>query len=241
MQKKFLFIAFSLCIFCFCERKTIKTDTQLLELQGKVKQITCTDLTIGGVMGGEKTIYFKGSEIISYFDETGKHIKDEKTFFSVSSDLVAVVYYTFKHCPKGQKLESYMSVEGEKPFLSKKYSYNRKGFLHEETTYDGYGNIELETIYKYDETGRMIEKITTTASGSPSSSIIYIYDQGNHPIEEHITRIDPFYSIEDKVKYIYTYEYDDIGNWIEKTAYSGYGIGEPFAQYRIIREIEYYP
>jgi len=241
MQKKFLFIAFSLCIFCFCTRETIRTDLELIGLQGKVKQITYTDLKISESLDGEISILFKSSETISYYDESGMHVIDEKSIFRVGSDEVTRVFYTFKHCPKGRKTESYMSVFDEEAHLHKKFSYNKKGLLREEISYDRSGNIELKTLYEYDETGRKIGEKATTGEGNPSSSIIYIYGQENDPIEKHIKNEISFFGLDDTLKYNFKYIFDDIGNWIERYDYESPKYGNPYAQYMQIRNIEYYP
>src|SRR5579863_914079 len=108
-------------------------------------------------------------------------------------------------------------------FSRSTYLYDESGNLIEETRYHVDSTNDFKWTYRYDAAGNKVEETffvvnTKGLSGAGKSVIdsktIFRYDSKGSLIEE--TRFDPSGSV--RSKKLYTYEFDQAGNWVKQIA-----------------------
>lgn len=203
-------------------------------LKGKVKSVSEVKYTIKGsnIEGNSKTIEYynlKGYRTEEYWINI-KYGNSEKTtyIYDTKNNIIELNNYDSKR-------------KQDKRII---YSYDDKGNMIQETLYRG-GVINYTSIYN--DKGKEVECKNYDEEGQLTDICISIYDEKGDFVEGKQydangkfigdfkkVHLDTGISILSGLKY--TYRYDEIGNWIEKTYYSKNE--KPY--YIIKREIEYY-
>ena len=112
-----------------------------------------------------------------------------------------------------------------------KKSYDEKGNIIEENSYNSDGRLYLKYTYKYDEKGNKIEQNSYNSDGRLETKWTYKYDKKGNKIEENGYISDGI--LYDK--YTFKYEFDKQGNWINRIDFRN-AIPTNFVE----REYEYY-
>ena len=95
-----------------------------------------------------------------------------------------------------------------------KSTFNQRGDVIEEASYNSDGSLEWKYIYKYDSAGNVIERTAYNSDGGLVLKNIYKYDSLGNRIER------ASYNSDGSLISKYLYEYDFVGNKIECAGYS---------------------
>lgn len=170
------------------------------------------------------------------YDDKNNLINKDTQFFDGNLDAKTV----FEYDKKGNLIKQHLYREGswlteiyskriengitikeiqsksEKQKKEKKIlKYNDKGNVIEESEYDAKGNLLERITYKYDAEGREIEVNWENPNGFLVYSK-YIKTYNDRGILSGVKYVYPNGNIE---QYVYSYEYDNQGNWIKKILY----------------------
>ena len=125
-----------------------------------------------------------------------------------------------------------------------KYTFNQRGDVIEEASYNSDGSLDLKYLYKYDSLGNRIERASYYSDGILDWKDLYKYDSLGNRIERASYYSDGSLRCKDFYKYDSAgnmiekaflnsngrlisknlYQYDSAGNMIERTEYNSDGI-----------------
>ena len=193
-------------------------------LKGKVKKIVqeSEDLSGKSAKQGRKL------STVEFFNEKGNYIKRE--YYDYRGNPSTITVYGYLDGKRVSK-SGYISYEYNppppaapnpnekpKPKSDPRYSYEYISKYENEKLVEDqlFSNRELpltKTVYKYD--GNQIERLVYASDGSLNQRYVSVLDKDGHIIEQ--TNYDQTKSKHygDR-KYIYTYEFDQKGNWIKR-------------------------
>jgi hypothetical protein len=132
---------------------------------------------------------------------------------------------------ENQCTESYPGADYQ---TRKTHKYDQNGNRTETLIYDETDNLNLKYFYKYDDSGREIMQTIFTGENVPGYRKSHNYDKKGNVIEEKSYAGSGEIISSESVNY--SYEYDDLGNWIKKSAYGPEGVEIMVSE----RHIEYY-
>jgi len=170
------------------------------------------------------------SRFIRWFDEKGRYVFEE--YFDPKGNL--------------RKSRIYKNTKDENIKISNVFDANGKLIGKGEWVYDDRGmwieknSDEMRVVFEYNINGELIFEETSHKNANGTSSHFQKDYLGHwHPIEKCSYKANGIL----KSKQIYTYEYDEVGNWITRTTHRVFAneISEEKVSYqRMLREIEYY-
>lgn len=204
-------------------------------------------------------------QIIKYYYDNQRRLVTQKMFDRTPESISAsnideidgkeTLFVQFEYDLKGRLKQKIETNKKKKTYSTTSYFYNDKNLIFkEETVYnDGYKDWYE---YQYDSKGKMtnkkwfdneegiLENLTNIyrdndlltsiwenyADGKLEGKIVYRYENGN---EVEITEFDVLENTQ--IKWVYSYEYDSMKNWIKKIAHTFKN-----EYYLLERKIEYY-
>lgn len=158
-----------------------------------------------GLKGNVKIVQVEGGEIA---DISGKHIEEccsplYKLTFDINGNLLKAE-------------SSFDTVDSEPMNLStRKATYDDKGKLVEESTFESDGSLLSKIVHKYDVNGNKVESSTYSAKGSLFRKETFVYDAKQNIIEY----IDYFGDGTPVMKQTYP-KHDDKGNWVKRITWN---------------------
>lgn len=171
--------------------------------------------------------------IVSYaYDAKDRLVKDIRTQEPYSELLSQT---TYKYDKKGQSITSEMFDASDSLVESTVYSYNKEGQLEKVTTY-GVDNKELaSSIYTYNNFGfRTYVTFNEGENGIYRGAEKYRYDTDGHLAEKC-----SYYLTTLRQAFLYTYYYDDHGNWTQAYVFH-VSPSEGYLYQVITRQITYF-
>ena len=249
-QKIVILLAFVCAVSCIAKAQQFNTDLKEDRLKGPVKSMLTTVRTPAGRIVGHPMRYnYNRSGFYSqntYYDTMGNpviinsfsydkknRLEKEVRTHEPYSELLSQTTYTYNK--KANTITADMFGIADSLGERTVYQFNKKGLLLQTATYDE-ANKELATIsYEYDALDDM--RIATYTEGENhiyKGSEKYRYDT-----EGNLAERCSYYLTTLRQAFLYTYYYDDHGNWTEGYLYhvtptEGY-------LYQIIsRQISYY-
>lgn len=171
--------------------------------------------------------------IVSYaYDAKDRLVKDIRTQEPYSELLSQT---TYKYDKKGQSITSEMFDATDSLVESTVYSYNKDGQLEKVTTF-GVDNKELaSSIYTYNSFGyRTYVTFNEGENGIYRGAEKYRYDT-----EGHLAEKCSYYLTTLRQAFLYTYYYDDHGNWTQAYVYH-VSPSEGYLYQVITRQITYF-
>lgn len=228
-----------------------KTDVEGMGLSGRVKRITELVRTNSATIeSNDRDVYDK--KRVLDFSPDGRITNIRETYNDMTSSLRyiygkdslltrAELYNDqdgliqvndIAHNPNGSVSSVNISDGKNKPVMVKKYKYDRKGNIVEETNETPSGDV-MNIIYsKYDGNGRRTESVSHPKDGNPSQKYTFEYNDKGEMIKSTTENL----MFEDKMSSGYSYEnYDTMGNWQLRTTTLGGLVTE-----KDERIIEYY-
>lgn len=165
-----------------------------------------------------RTKYFdRGDSLIVKIDykyDEQDRVSEENTFDSEEELIKKSIYRR----PNDNLVEkSEYNSEGKliKTVTSK---YNKEGLLIERNNYSEEDKTFNDVKYKYDKQGRVIDEVTSTSEGTTTRSE---YLQYNYAGDLSFHRYDIPSFGGDPIEFEAHYQYDENGNWIKRSVYSG--------------------
>lgn len=248
-MKTLRFTLFLVLILISCQNQQIRSDLQKENLKGKVWKISqAIHETGGGCLcpAAEKTecnitksLYDKHGNLVSStgIDEDGKVAIDTKFIYNRYGMCTSIERYKgggllSKEIPelKGT-LVTGLKIYDQDGVKNTTYKYTYAGSqITEEHVYDNEGHTTASIINEYDG-GQLSKQTEKDASGNNKSISNFIRNSNNDITEMRVSLAG------DTTMYriMFSYEYDQEGNWIKKTQkYNGEIINI------VTREIEYY-
>jgi hypothetical protein len=160
----------------------------------------------------EDTCDLLSSAVYFEYDLKGNMIKEKNQYFQIENEYVY---------DENGNLITVMSRNWDEYtdsmlYRKNSFTYDDKGNNIEQVEYNTDGRISRKQIIKYDDGGIVIEHETYMGNGFPIHRLgqtIHKYDsKGNKTEENHFTEMISYQDI-------YTYDYDDKGNWIIKNQF----------------------
>ncbi|WP_143569722.1 hypothetical protein [Tenacibaculum agarivorans] len=219
-----------------CVNNTEKNDWDLENLKGQVKSFT--ELSYEIIEEKKQENHYQ--KIIKNYDRKGKIINEFLYKFDGAGNKFIPEYNE-----EGQKTQMYCYVNNSDRLLYKWiYFYDEKGNKTKDEIYNSSDKLTLERFFKYDEKGNKIER-TEKYAYNPKEAVSkrtfeydasgknirintydpfgknltsyyeFVYDTKGNKIEENIHEPNGKLSS----KWVYTYKFDDKGNWIKKTEF----------------------
>lgn len=145
------------------------------------------------------------------YDKKGNLIKQH--FYIVGGGWRTEIYS--KRSENGITIKEIQSKSWKEKEEKKILKYDDKGNVIEKSKYDAKGNLLERITYKYDTEGREIEVNWENPNGFLVYSK-YIKTYNDRGIIAGVKYVYPNGNIE---QYVYSYEYDNQGNWIKKVLY----------------------
>lgn len=228
-----------------------KTDTEGMGLSGHVKSITelvrVNSVTLESknpeAYDRKRVTDFSSDGRITNIRETSNDLTSSLRYiYGKDSLLTRVELYNNEdglvqindivHAPNGAVSSVTISDEKNKRVMVKKYKYDRKGNIIEETNETPSGDV-INIIYsKYDNNGRRTESVSHPKDGNPSQRYTFEYNDKGEMVKS-TTENQMF---KDKSSSEFSYEdYDEPGNWTMRTTTFGGLVTE-----KNKRIIEYY-
>ena len=226
------------------------SDIQELHLKGNVKSVLTTTRTPQGRLVGQpvrnnfnRNGYFSQNTyydtlgnpviIVSYsYDKNNRLLKDTRTHEPYSELLSQSEYFYDK---KNRAIESKMYDPSDTLLSRTVYSFDKEGRMLKVTMYDEAGKEMGATKHDYNDFGyRILSTFTEGENGIYKGTEKFRYDT-----EGLLAERCSYYLTELRQAFLYTYYYDDQGNWTQAYVYhvtptNGY-------LYQVItRQITYY-
>jgi len=240
----------------FVEAAPRKTDLERENLKGPVKAVMIEIAKISGEAGALQERPRIPWMSIAY-DRSGNKIEEHQLYSDPLLNFKSIFTYDAQGIPKEgaeydnkgllefkwsytfdaqqNKLEEnrfYAQKEGL--FSKSSYLYDNRGNLIEETRFHAESTNDFKWIYTYDQAGNKREEAFYVvhakglSNGEPSTldtKTVFRYDAKGNITEE--IRFDPSGSV--RSKKLYSYQFDQTGNWIQQTSREESSSGKPSA------------
>jgi hypothetical protein len=197
--------------------------------------------------------------VVSKYDRRGRIVKrtiyapdgslsgNERYIYTPGSNLARVVFYDakggviltgFQENKKGKRRRQITLYDIDGSILGREtVIYNKEGRAIEILDGEDLNNPVLKTTYRYNEEEDTTEAVYYNRDGLPFSRKVEIHDGKGNLIQRD------YYTLDGELSgsHIFTYEFDEIGNWIKMTQWRKEGEG--LEQYPVgitYRSILYY-
>jgi hypothetical protein len=222
---KFSFVLILILILAAPANTQGKSDRELDGLVGRVKSVH-VETVLMDCESGEFVEVERGTTSEEY-DLSGR-VKGNRNRFNRSDPISRMLYYPFEEGVNRIEKPTYWEG-GIPPFwkhgpliYTDVYTYDNQNRRAEHVMYKADGSTQSRSIVEFDEHGKIAETKSYNSEGALSDWNIIKYDERGNQVESAHYKADGTLvegnlgGCSSLVKFVFTYEFDSTGNWVEQ-------------------------